>query len=524
MKKYPFSKMTGLFSLGLGTAVWYTLKIDWMEKENQLSAPGHPLLTWWDPLLILEVSAFLFLVLSLLIPHLSRISWKRKPGQGHRYFKRAVLFMMLWQLPFLLTFYPVPGMNDTLFMMKNPLYGSVQFPWLYSMVYGYGTAVGKFLFGTAEPVIFLLSLLQLLVMSLGLTAFCFWMKNHVHPWAGWGLYGYFTFLPMVGNYAIAAVRDGLFSLAVLLWMWLFLWLQENPTWTKKKYVLLGAALVGTMLLRSNGVLVSVILTWLTVYFYGNKKIWLPCAFCALLAIVPARVIQQVNHWEPLFQESMAIPLQQLGRTMVTGGERSEETKALMDGLLEEEKWKKAYLPYTVDFVKWHDDFHRNQLNQEKEVFLRAWVETGLANPRIYVEGWLTETYSLWNLDPVAFNVQSRFGWAMSDENTKDMKSADNDRMAVGSLPLPMKVKSLLANVQWEGSRFLGAGLCLWLTLFYCLLFYHQKKKGYLVAMPLLLNTFTLLLSTPASAVFRYSFAYVLGLPVMVLLVVFAEEK
>lgn len=71
---------------------------------------------------------------------------------------------------------------------------------------------------------------------------------------------------------------------------------------------------------------------------------------------------------------MAIPIQQLGRTMVLGGERSEETKTLMENLLTEEEWKKEYSPYTVDFVKWHDHFHRNWLNGQKKNSCRhGWI-------------------------------------------------------------------------------------------------------------------------------------------------------
>ena len=515
MRKHPFSLVTGIFSLGISASLWYTLKIAHMDVSGTLSLPGHPLLEWWDGMIILEMGAFLFLVLSFLMPHLISLQFQRKPGQEIFSFKIAWGIQFLWQIPFLLAFYPAPGMNDTVYMMHNPLYASVQFPWLYSMLYGYGTRLGTAWWGTGEPMVWLLSLVQLGIMSWYLTRFCFWLQKRYHPYFGGGLYLYFLLCPMVGNYEIAAVRDGLFSLSLLLWVWLFLLLEEHPGWNQRKLFLLTAALLGTMLFRNNGVLVSLVLTLVVFYFYGNKKILLLCVLSMALAIVPSRIIQETHHWEPLFQESMGIPLQQLGRTMVVEGTRSEETVELMNGLLEEEKWKKAYLPFTVDFVKWHDDFHRSQLNHEKEKFLIAWAETGLANPRIYIEGWMTETYALWNLDPWEYGVQSRFGWALSDENTKNMKPADNDRMAVGGFPFPMKFKTALCNFQFEGSRFFGSGLCLWLTLFACLLLYHQKKRKYiLIALPLLLNTATLLLSTPASSVFRYSFAYVLCLPVL----------
>lgn len=505
------------FSFFFAAALWLTVKIDLLDRAGKLSQAGAKLLDVWDGPILLLGTAFFSLALPKLIDWLSGFSYPRRTSVDRTWFFPAFLLMVLWQLPFLLSFYPAPGMNDTVFMMENPLYASVQFPWLYSVIYGYGASWGKEVFGSREPVIFLFSLQQLLLISYGLTAFAFWVKGRVHVLAGWGIYGYFLFFPMVGNYSIAAVRDGLFSLGLLFFVWLFLRRAEGERWGRASQGILIAALL-SMLLRSNGLLVALLVCLALFFLEKRKEILLFFMIFVLISIVPAQIIQRTHHWEPLFQESMAIPLQQLGRTMVLGGERSEETKTLMENLLTEEEWKKEYSPYTVDFVKWHDHFHRNWLNGQKKEFLSAWVDTGLRNPRIYVEGWLTETYALWNLDPFEYDVQSRFGWALSDENTKDMKPADNDRMATGDFPMPAKFKAALANVSYEGSHFLGTGLSLWIALFLGLIWVSQGRGSLLWALlPLLVNTGTLLLSTPASSVFRYSFAYVLCLPVLALM-------
>ena len=519
-----FSYLYICFSFFLAAALWYTVKIDCLDRAGEIKEAGRALLDFWDVPILLLGTAFFSLLLPKLVDRLSGFSCSRRTAADRTWYLPAFLLMALWQLPFLLSFYPAPGMNDTVFMMENPLYASVQFPWLYSVLYGYGAGWGKEVLGSREPVIFFFSLLQLLLISYGLTAFAFWVKGRVHDLAGWGLYGYFLFFPMVGNYSIAAVRDGLFSLGLLFFVWLFLRRAEGEPWGRASLWILAAALFA-MLLRSNGLLVALSVSLALFFLEKRKEILLFFVIFALISIVPAQVIQRTHHWEPLFQESMAIPLQQLGRTMVLGGERSEETKTLMENLLTEEEWKKEYSPYTVDFVKWHDHFHRNWLNGQKKEFLSAWVDTGLRNPRIYVEGWLTETYALWNLDPFEYGVQSRFGWALSDENTKDMKPADNDRMATGDFPMPLWLKARLANVSYEGSHFIGTGLSLWIALFLGLVRIRQGKKEYLWALlPLLVNTATLLLSTPASSVFRYSFAYVLCLPVLGILTMVGRSE
>ena len=209
-----FSYLYICFSFFLAAALWYTVKIDCLDRAGELKEAGRALLDFWDVPILLLGTAFFSLLLPKLVDRLSAFSCARRTAADRTWCLPAFLQMALWQLPFLLSFYPAPGMNDTVFMMENPLYASVQFPWLYSVIYGYGAGWGKEVLGSREPVIFFFSLLQLLLISYGLTAFAFWVKERVHDLAGWGLYGYFLFFPMVGNYSIAAVRDGLFSLEI----------------------------------------------------------------------------------------------------------------------------------------------------------------------------------------------------------------------------------------------------------------------------------------------------------------------
>ena len=197
-----FSYLYICFSFFLAAALWYTVKIDCLDRAGELKEAGRALLDFRDVPILLLGTAFFSLLLPKLVDRLSGFSCSRRTAADRTWYLPAFLLMVLWQLLFLLSFYPAPGMNDTVFMMENPLYASAQFPWLYSVIYGYGAGWGKEVLGSREPVIFFFSLLQLLLISYGLTAFTFWVKERVHDLAGWGLYGYFLFFPMVGNYSI----------------------------------------------------------------------------------------------------------------------------------------------------------------------------------------------------------------------------------------------------------------------------------------------------------------------------------
>lgn len=524
--KSPAQKGILFFCIPFSAALWYTMHWSLLDEQGKMTVPGESLFAWSDiPMIILcyVVSAAGFLWAGRFLQEHQR---ERMPGKKRGYAFPAFLFTFLWWLLFLLAFYPAPGMNDTVYMMDNPLYAVIQFPWAYSLLYGYSAEWGKAVWGSREPVIFLLSLLQILVIAFSLAKLCGWVREKFGKGPAVFLWGYFTFVPLIGNYAAAAVREGIFSLAVLAWMVLFLSRTGEKVWTARHTLFLAAACLGLMLLRSNGLLLAFFLmTAFTAVIRKYRMQWTVFLLCAAISVVPGRMILHQHGWEPLFQESMGIPLQQLGRVLAKNGERDEKTAALMDSLLPEETWRRQYHPYTVDWVKWDRDFQHDRMNGEKKEFLAAWVRTGLKNPGIYLEGWMTETFQLWNLDPVDSGVQSRFGWALSDENTRNMKPADNDRFMAGDFPMPRKCRAVLGSLQYDGARFLGSGLLFWVTIFFCVLFYYEKKReAVLAALPLLMNTVILSLSTPAGSVYRYSFSYVLGLPVLFLWLLYKREK
>lgn len=520
-------KVALFLSFFMALSGWYTQKFMTMHYYGIINSIDHPLFAWEDwkgiSLCYVAISLLLLMITRWVYP----ISLKRS-GEKGKYFKWAFAFMFLWRVPFLLAFYPAAGMGDTYYMMKDPLHQVVQFPWAYSLLYGYASKWGLAL-GNREIVLFLLSLLQNLAISYGLTKVCYWVWESFGKKSFLFLYLYFTFLPMVGNYSIAAVRDGLFSLGILLWTCIFLFLPREK-WEKRHTILYVTAALLISLLRSNGLPIAMVLTVILCVLYKQWKKQLALFFlCAVISVVPGRLILHYTGEEVLFQESMAMPLQQLGRVYVVGGDMDEETKDLLNSFLAEEKWKEKYIPFTVDFVKWHPDFNHDRMTEKKHEFLEAWWKTGLKNPRLYFEAFCTETFFLWELEPFDTAVQSRFGYAMTDENLKVMVSQDDNHFVLGDFPMPMGLKSFLGNISFYGSRYLSAGLCLWITLYLVLLGGKKRKWKWkwnilLGALPVLCNTGTLFLSTPAASAFRYSFSYVLVLPLLVLFFIHQEKQ
>ncbi len=508
----------------LWAAVYYTWKTlllsghpEGMTDKDILIRTGQfPLLQAKDLVTILSGYVILICAVPLVMKHVCDISM-RHDGKPVGIRGPFLLCLCIW-FPFLLLFYPAPGMTDTVDMYTHSLELSSQFPWAYALLVGTAEQIGKFLFGTREPMIFLISFSQMMLFA-GVLAYT---AHTVSVCTGNRKIGiflslYFAFLPMIGNYAIAAERDTGFSACLLLWSLFLSAVIHDGRMADRRFWIFAALFIGPGFFRSNGLIISVCLSVITYFLIRERKRLFVgvAAICFLLSFVPGQVILHMYHTEPLFQEAAAIPLQQTARVIVAGGVATEEEKEFLFSLLPEEEWKNLYNPFTVDAIKWNRDFNHDLLTQKKWEFMKDWLDMGIQNPRIYAEAWLCETYDCWNFRVVDDRAQSRFGWALTDAATSPMDPLDNDRFSAGGLPLPETFKADVAGFQYEGSRFLGSGPCLWLTVMACVVLYMKKRSRYmLLAAPLLLNTLTLLLSIPGSAVFRYSFSYVIILPVL----------
>ncbi len=518
MKNRWIAGLCAAVSLPASLAAFYTWKIDEWDRADQLQQPGIPLLQPADWLWAILGSLLLFFFLYAFLTAVSEMPGIHPHGEPVSRRKSGVVMAAAW-FPFLLAFYPAPGMNDTVYIMDYPVRACAQFPWAYSLTVGGAARLSEQMAGTREPAVFLIALLQMAAAAWALS----WAVRRVSVTAGtrwgWALACYFALFPMVGNYAVAAVKDTGYGIALFLWMFFLRRTAGKEELDLRETAAMAGLLMAVMLFRNNGVLTGAVLAGVVLAGIKKKRLRTAAAavLCITAAAAPPWVISHIYHQPPLFQEIAAVPIQQVGRVIAMEGTLDTKDRLFLEHLLPEEQWKSGYNPFTVDFIKWDSRFDREWLNSRRGEFLKLWMRVGADNPRLYAEGWMTETYAVWNLDPEEHQVQSRFGWALTDANTQSMIPENNDEAAAGGLPMPRRLSAFLIRWQFDGSRFLGAGLCLWLTVLAGLIMAARGKKRESIALlPILVNAATLLAATPASAVFRYSFIYVLALPVLLI--------
>lgn len=127
MKNRWIAGLCAAVSLPASLAAFYTWKIDEWDRADQLQQPGIPLLQPADWLWAILGSLLLFFFLYAFLTAVSEMPGIHPHGEPVSRRKSGVVMAAAW-FPFLLAFYPAPGMNDTVYIMDYPVRACAQFP------------------------------------------------------------------------------------------------------------------------------------------------------------------------------------------------------------------------------------------------------------------------------------------------------------------------------------------------------------------------------------------------------------
>ncbi len=219
--------------------------------------------------------------------------------------------------------------------------------------------------------------------------------------------------------------------------------------------------------------------------------------------------------EPLFQEGMAIPLQQLSATVATDGKMTAYERNYMKKLLPLKTIKEKYDPNTTDSIKWNSKFNRQYLQNHQAEFFKVWASVLPKNFKTYVESYLLETYYFWKLQPISPR-SSMYNDTHTDYEGDYVESVkDKFNLKVRDL-FPKTIQTKLESFYHDYSRFIGEGLSFWILCFLSLILIYKKQYKYLlVTVPLFTLWLSLMLATPVNSSLRYTLPFVFIMPILV---------
>lgn len=383
------------------------------------------------------------------------------------------------------------------------------YPVFYSLIIGFCLKIGNLFYGYNLGVA-LYSFLQLSTMALILGRLLEWLRSKgIRKMLIYFGLAFFSAAPIFGNYAIVMWKDPWFC-GVLLILAMFLYdhvVEDRDSFLARKNLLIYSGWSILMaLLRNNGIYIVILtsLCLLVIYRKNVKKVAVASVVSvALIYLITGPVYMAVFSAENLFVESVGIPLQQMARVVIEGGEIGQEEQEFLDNLMPLEKYPEYYNPFLVDPIKWAPEFQTEYLNSHKGEFFSTWFSLLKSNFGIYVEQYLMGTYGFWHIGgdlPYEFVKTDIVG---NDWGIYQNQFFENH--------LGYFVQEELA----EKYDFLPSGLFVWILLYDIVLTWAKRKSLYILPLAGMIgNWLTLMVATPTAFGVRYIYILVIGLPLL----------
>ncbi|MCR4652050.1 MAG: DUF6020 family protein [Lachnospiraceae bacterium] len=361
----------------------------------------------------------------------------------------------------------------------------------------------------------------------------------------WLTFAFYALLPFQAVFAVSMWKDIFFAGFVLLFAVSFLRLLHAGRAVRsvsfvRDLIIQCVAFAGINLFRSNGryamiVMLPILLIWGIVKIVSRRGrsaliVTLMSAWIiATLLVIPVRYYfipnangDGVETPGPDTVENLAIPLQLFARVIYDGKELSAESRELADSMMDTSLIGSLYVPGFADNIKeLVRAGHPEVLTEKRSECIHAFIETGLKYPGEYFLAYRDMTCGYWFPD----NPKDANGYTVAfGEGICDNPLGLAQRWLISGIPakLVIKVKEIALKMgdMMPGYSFFfcmgGAFYLLLLSLVLCVKNKGNRDKALILLMPLLIMG-TVLIATPVSNDFRYSYFLTDLIPIMALL-------
>lgn len=460
---------------------------------------------------IISIPILLLLIFLLYLFNKIKIKNKFKLIENKKVFIISFIGLFITGLIFLIVYYPGNIFTDTLYIFKSPYGSSSQHPLTYIYFITIPFKVFNKLFKDINIAIFLTYIIQLLVSSTIISITITWINKTIkNTLITILLMIYFILTPIITNYNTSLIKDSLFCLLILLNIpVIYETIKSKGKYlnTNKNLIITIIIFTFTSLVRNNGIYIIILLLLILLVKYKTirKKLLI-----TMLIVLSLTTIQNKLSKKQLFQEKIAVPLQQITYTVYSNGKVSKKDIKYLNKIYKYNSYKENYNPYIVDSVKWDKDFNRDYLNKTENKFIKVWFNILPNNFEGYVKAYLLNTYGNWSTEEY-HPIQGRFLGTNDTiiENPNlftDIKTYNNSNK---------NIKSIYEKT----TIYFGPGICFWILLLVISYIVYKKKYNLIIiTIPLLAIWLSLMIATPFSLAFRYVSPFMYTLPIIISIV------
>lgn len=263
-------------------------------------------------------------------------------------------------------------------------------------------------------------------------------------------------------------------------------LSRNNGW----YVLLASLLVFIWPLRSQKKLLAVLISVFSVCW-----------------ILTNPLLSVLNVADGDYTEGLSVPLQQVSRVIVEDCELTEDEIELISYVLDIDEVPVLYTNWLSDPIK--VEFRSNDTQYFEDhigEYIKLWFNLGVRYPGTYLRAWVDQTKGYWN---------GGYGYGMYSETVIDNPygvEKINGNNLIASL---FRLYFGLSRHVIFFEPFHSIGLHVWITAVCCLFNAMQKRKEWILSVPLLVIVIGLCFGTPVYASFRYAYPVFVCIPFIV---------
>ncbi len=282
--------------------------------------------------------------------------------------------------------------------------------------------------------------------------------------------------------------------------------------------------LGVCLFRSNGFFAYIIwflsILLISVKILGDKVgitvrrlLFCMAVVIAVGFIMKHPLLKALNVSQTDFVEALSVPIQQIGRTVVDNDDLTEDEKALLSKVLSVDKIRESYYRTTSDPIKERirAEGDGGFLSDHKMDYLKLYIEIGIRHPGSYLAGWIDQTSGVWNAGYKDWHWYDWVGAKIYDNRYNINRTVKSERL-----------NNAFNEYLWicEELPILQLTLCMgfhmWIVfvvMFIAMI--RRDRDGAIITLPLIWIFVSLLIATPDSMAFRYSYTVFCVLPVLI---------
>lgn len=442
----------------------------------------------------------------------------------------SFITIIICYLPYLIAFYPSILCNDPVNQIKEVMGIHTRYmdsvilldpnmtitnfnPVLHTLLLGGCFKLG-YIIGNVNIGLFLYTIIQMTVLvSIFAYSIYYMKKEGISNKLLYITLGIFAIVPVFPFYALATVKDTLFSGFILLYVIKLYDIIKNEQ-TTKKYVSLFLIAILVILFRNNGIYTILLSMPFLLLGVKEKRKPIIITFIAILLfnfgygkiLLPSLKISNTS-----IREALSIPFQQTARLVKYRGDKIEkEDVEIIDYLLDYETLGSRYKPEISDQVK--NEYNKEATAEDLKKYFGVWFKYLLRYPVDYIDATISNVYGYFYPNTSKWYFYSKFNTRLGEAGYEDysyngLKNSRRALILFGNVFPYIPIIGLFLNI----------GIVVWIYFIMFGMLLVNRKSKYI---PVLLPAFSLILvciASPVNTYFRYAQPFVYSLPVILFL-------